>query len=200
MDDVETRTVMSLRTGTKICVLIGLAFIVLAVYFFVVPITSVRTTSGAVFGCGSAMSPAHGSFADGVCWRIADANRYRAYAALAIGIVTIIAGVLLFGVDRREEQRRLPRDHHDFESEETEAADVRRDQDWHGDEPLTRRDRFAAERDDRPESTRSARRRDDGYQPYNDGDDDQSSRRETDSRYANREDDRYGRRDAPGQH
>lgn len=123
MNDVETRTVLMPRTGTKICVLVGLAFIVLAIYFFVVPITSVRTTSGGVFGCGTALSPAHGSFADGVCWRIADANRYRAYAALAIGIITVIAGALMFGFDHREEERQVPRDHHEF----ADRADLRGD-------------------------------------------------------------------------
>lgn len=209
MDDVETRTVMTLRTGSKICVLVGLAFIVLSVYFLFVPITGVRTSSGGVFGCGTALSPAGGSFAHGVCGDVAAADRYRAYAALAVGLVTIVAGVLMFGVDRREEQRRLPRDHRDLESDD--ASSQRRDQDWHGDEPRTRRDRLAAERDDRtepsrlrpgirsqvPDPTRSARRQDDDHQPYNDGDDEQSNRRDTDIRYDDTDRDRYGLR-APG--
>lgn len=122
MDEFETRTVMSMRTGTKICVLIGLAFVVLAVYFFMVPITSVRTTTGAVFGCGSAMSPAHGGFADGVCGRLADVNTDRAIASLAIGLLTAVAGGAMFGVDRREERRLINResrsvDHDSFDDD-----------------------------------------------------------------------------------
>lgn len=214
MDDVETRTVLTLRTGTKICVLVGLAFIVLAIYFFVVPITSVRTTTGAVFGCGTAMSPSHGSFADGVCWRIADANRYRAIAALAIGLVTIIAGGVMFGVDRREEQRRVPRDHHDVDAVEPDAQ--RRDRDW-ADDP--RSDRDPEDQDRRSHRDRSSagrrdelgdshddhhdwdddRSRQDDHRRYDDRDDRRSRRRETDDRRDDRDDDRYASRRGPDQ-
>lgn len=167
MEDVETRTVLTPRTGTKVCVLVGLAFIVLAVYFFVVPITSVRTTSGAVFGCGTGLKPAHGSFADGVCWRIADTNRYRAYAALGVGVVTIIAGALLFGFDRREEERQIPRGHHEY--------DDRRDDRWQDDDRSDddREARHDVRAADSPPRRRRTPRDTDRY----DRDDQRSSRR-----------------------
>lgn len=189
MDDVETRTVLSLRTGTKICVLVGLAFIALAVYFFVVPVTSVRTTSGSVFGCGTALDPAHGSFANGVCGRVADANRYRAFLTLAIGLVTIIVGALMFGFDRREEQRQIPRDHH----LDADEDDRRRDPDW-ADAPRTRRERFAADdagrgrgRDENTE--RQSRRYDyDAHDDQHYDRDDERSSRRRDHRYDDRDD------------
>lgn len=204
MDDVETRTVLTLRTGTKICVLVGLAFIALAVYFFVVPITSVRTTTGAVFGCGTAMSPAHGSFADGVCWRIADTNRYRAFLTLAIGVVTIIVGALMFGFDRREEQRQIPRD--DRHRDADEPGNRRRDQDWADDVPPSRQDRFGDERGDHADADRrrpyeqptqrAGRRYDD---PLHDKDDERSSR-PRDNRYDDGDDERIPRRSTPDKH
>lgn len=153
MDDVETRVVLTLRTGTKICVLIGLAFIVLCVYFLFVPVTDVRTSAGGVFGCGTALSPAGGSFAHGVCGDVTDMNRYRAFAALAVGVITIIAGGAMFGVNRREEQRKIARDHHEIR--EADVDHGRLDRDWAGG----------------------------GYRRYDDGDDERSSRRrETDDR------------------
>lgn len=201
MDDVETRTVLTLRTGTKICVLVGLAFIALAVYFFFVPITDVRTTTGAVFGCGTAMSPAHGSFADGVCWRVADGNRYRAYVTLAIGLITIIAGALMFGFDRREEERQIPRDHH-LHADDSENR--RRDHDWTHEGPRTRRERSTGERDEQTDADRggdrdaerSGRRYED---PDYDRDDERSSRRR-DNRYDARTEEGTTRRSTPDEH
>jgi hypothetical protein len=105
-EDLETRTVMTPRTGTKICILIGLALIVAAVYFYFVPVTSVRTTTGSVFGCGSAAHPASSTFAKNTCWRSSDVQKYRAFAAAAIAIVTIIIGAVMFGVERRTETGR----------------------------------------------------------------------------------------------
>lgn len=104
-EDLETRTVMTPRTGTKICILIGLAFIVAAVYFYFVPVTTVRTTTGSVFGCGTAANPANSTFAHGTCSRVTDVEKYRAIASAAIAVLTIVLGAVMFGVDRRTETR-----------------------------------------------------------------------------------------------
>ncbi|WP_446663480.1 hypothetical protein [Flexivirga sp. B27] len=104
-EDLETRTVMTPRTGTKICILIGLAFIVAAAYFYFVPVTGVRASTGSVFGCGTAANPADSTFAKGTCWRITDVEKYRAFACVAIGVITIVLGAVMFGVDRRTESR-----------------------------------------------------------------------------------------------
>lgn len=105
-EDLETRTVMTPRTGTKICILIGLAFIVAAVYFYFVPVTTVRTSTGSVFGCGTAANPSNTTFAKGTCARVTDVEKYRAFASVAIGVLTIVLGAVMFGVDRRTETRR----------------------------------------------------------------------------------------------
>ena len=188
MDDVETRTVMTLRTGTKICVLVGLGLIVLAVYFFIVPITSVRTTSGAVFGCGTALHPSTGGFADGVCGQIAAVTRYKAIAALVAAVLVVVLGGLMFGVDRREEQRRIPRGDYD---EDRRRGDYDREQDREPREEdraergATRSDDSTAHDDSRRAAFRAPRRDDlrpetdshpqyDREQRYERGYDDQS--------------------------
>lgn len=107
-NDPQTRTVVTFTLGTKICLLIALLFVVASVYFYFVPITSVRTATGAVFGCGSAASPSTGNFADGTCSRIAESYKYRALAWLAGALVMAVVGLLFFGVDRRTEAR-VPR-------------------------------------------------------------------------------------------
>lgn len=105
-NDPQTRTVVTFTLGTKICLLIALLFVIASVYFYFVPITSVRTATGAVFGCGSAASPSTGNFADGTCSRIAESYKYRALAWLAGALVMAVVGLLFFGVDRRTEARK----------------------------------------------------------------------------------------------
>ncbi|GGB33489.1 hypothetical protein GCM10011492_25130 [Flexivirga endophytica] len=145
-EDLETRTVMTPRTGTKICILVGLAFIVAAVYFYFVPATSVHTDSGSVFGCGTAANPSNSTFAKGTCWRVTDVEKYRAIAAAAIGILTIVLGAVMFGVDRRTETRRAR--HEGYADDRPRSAD-RDDRGW-DDEPRRRQD------DDRPDRVEHA--------------------------------------------
>ncbi|NNG41196.1 hypothetical protein HJ588_18200 [Flexivirga sp. ID2601S] len=131
-EEFETRTVLSLRTGTKICVLIALGLLVGAVYFYFVPITGVRTNTGSVFGCGSASSPATGGFAEGACGKVADVYKYRAIACIVLALLTAVVGGLLFGADRRQETRAVRTDvdrrHDDDESgRDRHRADDRAD-------------------------------------------------------------------------
>lgn len=157
-EDLETRTVMTPRTGTKICILIGLAFIVAAVYFYFVPVTTVRTTTGSVFGCGTAANPANSTFAHGTCSRVTDVEKYRAIASAAIAVLTIVLGAVMFGVDRRTETR--PARRSDGYADDRPRSGDRRDWD---DEPRGRYadDRDAREGDDRD---RAGRDRDGGAQ------------------------------------
>lgn len=154
-EDLETRTVMTPRTGTKICILIGLAFLVAAVYFYFVPVTGVRTDSGSVFGCGTAANPASSTFAKGTCYRVTDVEKYRALASAAIGILTIVLGAVMFGVDRRTETRRA-RHTEAYADDRPRSADRRWD-----DEPRDRRQDDREDREDRDERDREARDRDD---------------------------------------
>lgn len=173
-EDLETRTVMTPRTGTKICILIGLAFIVAAVYFYFVPATGVRTDSGSVFGCGTAASPASSTFAKGTCYRVTDVEKYRAIACAAIGLLTIVLGAVMFGVDRRTESR--PARHTGGYPDDRPRSGDRRGWD---DEPRGRyaddrdprdrddRDRDDRDRDDREDRDRDDRGRADGAQQQN---------------------------------
>lgn len=122
-DFTESRTTINLRTGSKICVLLAIPVVVLAAYWFWVPIL-IPTADGGMFGCGSAASPPTEAFPKGVCQNIADVNLYRALAALAAAVIVGGLGVTLFGVDRRTEVRR-------FDADDHLAAGAPRDLDTH---------------------------------------------------------------------
>lgn len=120
VDAPETRTVIHLRTGSKICVLVAIALVALAVYFYLVPV-SVRTDSGAVFECGSALHPASSHFQQNICGNITDVSLYRAVLSAAVGVLIVVVGTWFFGVDRTLEER-LPR----FDDEDVPAPRPRR--------------------------------------------------------------------------
>lgn len=102
---VASRTAFSLRTGTKVCILLALTAVAVAVYFYVVPMT-VRTQTGAVFSCGSASSPPSEDFQRNVCENLTDISLFRSYLFLALAVISAVVGTLLFGVDRSTVQRR----------------------------------------------------------------------------------------------
>lgn len=102
---VATRSAISLRTGTKVCILLALAALAAAVYFYFVPMT-VRTQTGGVFSCGSASSPPTEDFQRNVCENLTDISLFRAYLFLALALISAVVGTLLFGVDRSTVQRR----------------------------------------------------------------------------------------------
>ncbi|PWJ25282.1 hypothetical protein ATK17_1397 [Branchiibius hedensis] len=100
-----TRTAVSLRTGSKVCILLALAALAVAVYFYAVPM-SVRTQTGAVFSCGSASSPPDQEFQRNVCANLTDIGLFRAYLFVALALISAVVGVLLFGIERRAVPRR----------------------------------------------------------------------------------------------
>ena len=56
-DDLpETRTLLSLRPGSKASLVLGVLLLLLAVYFYATP-TYVLQSKGGIFVCGSPMSP-----------------------------------------------------------------------------------------------------------------------------------------------
>lgn len=111
VDTPETRTLIHLRTGSKVCVLVAVCLVAAAVYFYVVPV-SVRTTSGGVFECGSALHPPTSNFQQNVCSDITHVNLYRAILFAAMGVLVAALGSWFFGVDRTIEERvdRFPDD------------------------------------------------------------------------------------------
>lgn len=100
-----TRSAISLRTGTKVCILLALAALAVAVYFYLVPMT-VRTQTGGVFSCGSASSPPTDDFQRNVCANLTDISLFRTYLFIALALISAIVGTLFFGVDRATVQRR----------------------------------------------------------------------------------------------
>lgn len=102
----ETRTVLRLRTGSKICVLIALVLLVLAAYFFWTPLTLPRPDGG-LFGCGSAANPPSDPFPKGVCVDLPTMYRFRALAALGSALLVGGVGIAFFGAEREFETRRV---------------------------------------------------------------------------------------------
>lgn len=152
-DAPETRTLIHLRTGSKICVLVALCLVAVAVYFYFEPM-STRTGSGGVFVCGSAAHPATSRFQKNICENLTDLSLYRAYLFAAMGLIVAAAGVWFFGVDRTLEERRPQLD-----PQEEYPGPARRGyrgaDDWDGD-PLPRRRHRPGELDAR--GTRRTRR------------------------------------------
>lgn len=110
----ESRPVTTLRTGSKIAVLIGVSLIALAIYFFFVPL-SVPSQNGGVFGCGTASNPPTSGWGKGACQGIPDEAKYRAILCLVLGILIPALGLALFGVDKRQEHRPVRTAREDFE-------------------------------------------------------------------------------------
>lgn len=102
---VATRNAVSLRTGSKVCLLLALVALAAAAYFYFSPST-LRTQTGGVFGCGSPGSPVDGDFARSVCQNITDIDLHRSYLMLAVALIVGVLGCALFGVDRRQVERR----------------------------------------------------------------------------------------------
>lgn len=113
---METRTVIRLRTGTKICVLIGIALIAAGAYYYFIPV-KIEGSSG-IFGCGSAAHPPSGNFQTSTCQDITHINLFRTYLLVAVGLITVALGSWMFGVDRTTEVRRAR-----IDIDETDDAD-----------------------------------------------------------------------------
>lgn len=88
---------INLTSGTKKALLLAVPFVVLGVYFLVAPITELRTVSGAVFGCGSAISVPNDEFITNVCGPLNSMYLYRGIAAIAAGVIIAALGYFLFG-------------------------------------------------------------------------------------------------------
>lgn len=168
-DHASTST---LRIGTKIAILVGVPFLILAAYFFFAPVY-LEQAGGGLFRCGTAASGNLES--ENVCGAPESLNRLRAIISLAIGLVVIVLGFALFGVNRDDDwdddvdlhDRRGGRDAEGDESRQVgrlrEDSRRRRDDDWDDDEPRTRRSDRVRARDldeDRPRSSRSPARDD----------------------------------------
>lgn len=107
----ETRTVISPRTGTKICWLLAIPLLAAAAYFFWSPITLQSPDTGAIFNCGSAASPPSEGFQRGTCGDLSTVNSMRAMFLGGTGLLLAILGTALFGMNRRQETRQVAASH-----------------------------------------------------------------------------------------
>ncbi|MBD2760236.1 hypothetical protein IEE94_12040 [Yimella sp. cx-573] len=148
-DGYETRNVVSLRTGSKIALLVGISLLGLAAYFYFVPLWVPKGADGGVFGCGSAASPP-GGWGKGACQGVNDAAMYRAILCAVLGLLIPAVGTALFGVDKRTERRAVRFDDDDDYYDERPARRRAADTD--------RGSRRAADDDDFDRDERRARR------------------------------------------
>jgi hypothetical protein len=102
--DHDTRTVLTLTTGSKISVLVAMPFIVAAAYFLFVQI-SIPSAEGDLFWCSSAFSPPSDKFPRSVCQDAVQVYQLRAALLFAAGLLVAGIGVLFFGIDRGVERR-----------------------------------------------------------------------------------------------
>ena len=96
-DDNESNSASALSTGVKVAVLAAIPFIALGVYFLIAPIAELRTTTGAVFGCGSALSAPSDKFASNICGDLNTMYMYRGIFSIIAGIGIAGLGFFLFG-------------------------------------------------------------------------------------------------------
>lgn len=100
----DTRTVTSLRPGTKVALIVATGFLAVAAYFFLTP-TSFMGKDGGLFRCGSPMSPNTNGLAKGQCGIIEDVARNQSFLFLALAIITAALGFLLFGSESAAQTR-----------------------------------------------------------------------------------------------
>jgi hypothetical protein len=95
----EPRTVLVVSVGARVCVLIGLLFVVLAGYLYLGPIGHV-VSGGFPARCGSAAAPPTDSLGKAVCGTSNDERRSQALAALVAAGVLAVGGFAAFGFTR----------------------------------------------------------------------------------------------------
>jgi hypothetical protein len=95
---------VSLATGSRVCVLLGLLLLIVAAYLYWVPIGTTPLSDGFPARCGSAANPPSQALGRAVCGVANDVRRSQALAAVGGAVVLIVLGPLLFGVWRRDDR------------------------------------------------------------------------------------------------
>jgi hypothetical protein len=102
--DADTRVVRTLTTGSKICLLLAIPFLVAAAYFYFTPIV-VPLDSNGLFTCGSRFEPPSDAFELNRCSGVQSLYGARSGASLALGLMIAAVGVGLFGFSSRADDR-----------------------------------------------------------------------------------------------
>lgn len=99
-DDNETSAFAGISTGAKIAILAAIPFIALGVYFLITPITELRTTTGSVFGCGTAIGAPDDQFRASICGPINTMYMYRGIASIVAGLGIGALGFFFFNASK----------------------------------------------------------------------------------------------------
>lgn len=102
--DVDTRVVRTLTTGSKVCLLVSIPFLVAAAYFYFTPIVVQLDASG-LFTCGSRFKPPTDAYDLSRCSGVQSLYGARSGASLALGLLIAAVGVGLFGFSSRTDDR-----------------------------------------------------------------------------------------------
>ena len=100
----DTRSVMSLRPGTRVALMVAAGFLAVAAYFYLTP-TMFMGKDGGLFGCGSPMSPNSGNLGKDQCSIVEGQAANRAYLFAALAVLTAVLGALFFGSDHKAQER-----------------------------------------------------------------------------------------------
>ena len=94
---------VSLATGSRVCVLLGLLLLVVAAYLYWAPIGAAPPQEGFPARCGTAADPPSESLGRAVCGVANDVRRSQALTAVGGAVVLLVIGPLLFGVRQRDD-------------------------------------------------------------------------------------------------
>ncbi|WP_068253921.1 hypothetical protein [Janibacter corallicola] len=149
----EARTISTIRTGTKVAVIVGLCLIGVAVYYYFTPVYLLKPEGG-VFECGSPSSP--NTEAKNICGAPEQLHYARALLALGLGVLVVVLGFALFGTDSVRNRAFLDDEDEELDRDEERDRDrgERRDRDRDRDEDERDRDELLD-----PAESRSARHR-----------------------------------------
>jgi hypothetical protein len=102
--NADTRVVRTLTTGSKVCLLLAIPFLVAAAYFYFTPIV-VQLEGVGLFSCGSRFDPPTDAFDLSRCTDVYQLYGLRSGASLAAGLMIAAVGVGLFGFSTRADER-----------------------------------------------------------------------------------------------
>jgi hypothetical protein len=102
--EADTRVVRTLTTGSKVCLLLAIPFLVAAAYFYFTPIV-VQIGGTSLFSCGSRFNPPADAFDLTKCTDIYAVYGARSGSFLVVGVLIAAVGVGLFGFGTRVDER-----------------------------------------------------------------------------------------------
>ncbi|NHN54176.1 hypothetical protein G9U51_00060 [Calidifontibacter sp. DB0510] len=115
-EEFETRTRRRPSGPAKLTTIIGVALLVLAVYYLLAPV--LYPGQGGNVACGSALSPETRTFNKAVCNGATQPNLMRAIALAVIAVVVAGLGLLFYGVESETLRRPVSRAEDDTDEDD----------------------------------------------------------------------------------